>query len=653
MTEIVVIGNCQAAQIVTALRLLNPAMTFSFVRVGTPALGTVDPGKLIFLQSGYDSLRERFPEAVTYPRIIFPGFHPDAVQLDKRKIPSPAGGHWHSALALAGFQNGWSVERTLELFRPEVFEAVGYFDTWDVARHWLLDAGAATDIPIARYFFDWCSRGRFMHAPNHPMPLVFADLAIALARFAGLAIRDIRPETFMADRLHMLGVWPVYPAIAERLGLADGSYYFRSPSSFWKDDETKGLTENVRVLDLEAFVATCFARYRKADPALLACARLADGSFMRAIEEAAPAPAQAPPAGLVGNPYAGLADTQFWRRAVANVATGDVDPVLDPKFGISRKDRIATAGSCFAQHISAELTRQGANYFVTEPGPPDATREAAAARNYGVYSARFGNIYTVRQAVQLFDRAFGFFTPDEPDWVRADGRLVDPFRPQIEPDGFASHDALIEDRTVHLAAVARMFRELDVFVFTLGLTEGWRSKVTGAVYPVAPGVSSGSMDDRLHEFVNFTTVETSRDLRGLVERLKSVNRNCRIMLTVSPVSLVATYEKRHVLTSTVASKAVLRAAAGEAATMAEVEYFPAYEIIAGGFNRGAYLGEDCREVLPAGVAHVMRVFCRHYLAAPDLQQLKVSRKRETDERTARDIADVAGVICDEELLDAP
>ena len=39
-----------------------------------------------------------------------------------------------------------------------------------------------------------------------------------------------------------------------------------------------------------------------------------------------------------------------------------------------------------------------------------------------------------------------------------------------------------------------MFEQSEIFIFTLGLTEAWRSKKDGAVFPLAPGVSAGSFD---------------------------------------------------------------------------------------------------------------------------------------------------------------
>jgi hypothetical protein len=49
-------------------------------------------------------------------------------------------------------------------------------------------------------------------------------------------------------------------------------------------------------------------------------------------------------------------------------------------------------------------------------------------------------------------------------------------------------------------------------VFTLGLTETWMSLQDGVVYPVAPGVVAGSMDESQHAFKNFNYTEVMIDL---------------------------------------------------------------------------------------------------------------------------------------------
>lgn len=316
------------------------------------------------------------------------------------------------------------------------------------------------------------------------------------------------------------------------------------------------------------------------------------------------------------HPYQDLPPHQFWRRAVGNVDRHAFDPVVATKFRIGPEQTVATAGSCFAQHISRKLQSIGFSYLQCESGE-GLDAEQRRLRNFGTFSARFGNLYTARQLLQLFKRAFGRFAPSEPAWQRPDGRWADPFRPSVEPEGFASPAALQLDGELHLAAVRRMFEQADVFVYTLGLTEGWRSRVDGAMFPIAPGVVAGEYDPARHEFVNFNAHQTEQDMAEFLVLLKSVNPDVKVLLTVSPVPLVATYEPRHVLVATTYSKAVLRVAAESlCARFAWVDYFPSFEIITGSYNGGAYYEADHREVSQTGVAHAMRCFLHNYLDRP-------------------------------------
>ncbi len=357
---------------------------------------------------------------------------------------------------------------------------------------------------------------------------------------------------------------------------------------------------------------------------------------------------------MAEHPYRGLPDPQFWNRAVTWAPPGGLDPVVSTRYLVGDGDRVATMGSCFAQHLSRHLSRSGLDYFVAEAGPAaaptlrDDQPEEAARLQYGTFSARYGNLYTVAQAVQLFDRAYGRFTPCDEVWERSDGVLVDPFRPLVEPDGFPSIEALRADRDHHLAAVRRIFEEADVLVFTLGLTEGWRAKADGAVFATAPGVNGGSWDPERYEFVNFGVDDVRQGLFDLIDRARSVNPTLRVLLTVSPVPLIATYEDRHVLVSTTASKAVLRVAADEAtARYRFVDYFPSFEIISAATGVRDYYAPDRREVEELGVAHVMRVFSRHYLAGLPWEAAPTSSV------PLPDLSDEAkGLVCDEETVAA-
>jgi hypothetical protein len=349
------------------------------------------------------------------------------------------------------------------------------------------------------------------------------------------------------------------------------------------------------------------------------------------------------------HPYAGLPDRAFWKHAVAGIPVRELDPVASVPFRIRRRDQVASAGSCFAQHISKRIKAAGFQFLVTE-NAPEEVGEDHPARAFYDFSARYGNIYTARQLVQLFDRAFGYFSPIEGHWKLKDGRVCDPFRPRIEPDGFATVDDLVESRRRHLAAVREMFERLDVFVFTLGLTECWISRLDGAAYPLAPGVAGGTFDPAKHAFVNFDVDSVVSDLRAFIDKLRLVNSRARLVLTVSPVPLVATFESSHVLVSTTYSKSVLRVAAETISRSAEgVSYFPSFEIIAGNYNRGRYFGPDLRSVTQEGVDHVMAVFMRHLTEDGDAIFAHAGSGVEHDEVDA-EMAALAEAACDEELL---
>lgn len=242
------------------------------------------------------------------------------------------------------------------------------------------------------------------------------------------------------------------------------------------------------------------------------------------------------------------------------------------------------------------------------------------------------------------------FAPRDDIWIEDDGRLIDPFRPQIQPGGFASLREYQIDRQKHFAAVRRAFEELDVFVFTLGLTEAWRSREDGAVYPVCPGAAGGTFDPEKHEFHNFTVEETVSDMLEFIDGLREINPTARCIITVSPVPLIATAANRHVLTATTYSKSVLQVAAEQITHAREdVVYFPSYEIITGNYSRGRYFSDNLRDVTEEGVSHVMRVFFRHFAETETATTVSADVQGQTDTHS-HEMTRLVEVNCDEVML---
>ena len=360
------------------------------------------------------------------------------------------------------------------------------------------------------------------------------------------------------------------------------------------------------------------------------------------------------------SPYTVLPPRCFWKGAVSGRSPETVSELWQPKFRFAPDTRFATAGSCFAQHISRYLRARNAAVVDLEPAPPGLSAANAAKYGYGIYSARYGNIYTVRHLLQLTEEALGRFAPSDAVWER-DGRFFDAMRIGVEPAGLPSPEAVQRHRLQHLGRVRRVFGRADVFVFTLGLTEAWTHKESGTVYPTAPGTIAGTYRPDVHALRNFDFLAVYQDFVKFRRLAMKRNPRLKFLLPVSPVPLAATAGGGHVLVATTYSKAVLRAVAGKLAeTFEDVDYFPSFDLLSSAFARGAFHSQDARQITEAGVETAMRVF---FEAQPALAQGPIPAAAdaaggpagEQDEGRARDrtpAAAASAAVCEDILLDA-
>jgi hypothetical protein len=322
------------------------------------------------------------------------------------------------------------------------------------------------------------------------------------------------------------------------------------------------------------------------------------------------------------NPYKNLPDRQFWKKAVAERYPLAIDQLYDGKFEITHQHRVATCGSCFAQHIGRRMRTRGFNYLDVEKAPQSLPESQHIANGYGIYSARYGNVYTSLQLLQLARRALGELVLDDvwalPANDMGEIRYVDPFRPNLHPGGFDTPEQVLEEQRSHLAKVRELLASMEVFIFTMGLTECWYNKQTGAAYPIAPGVTAGAFDPSIHGFKNLSYEEIIADMRGFIEQVKSLNPACKILLTVSPVPLTATAENTHVLVATMRSKSILRAVTSSLYDQYDfVDYFPSYEIIMSHPFRGMFFQNNLRTIHEQGVDFVMSHFFAVHGAGED------------------------------------
>ncbi|MFM1800125.1 MAG: hypothetical protein RLZZ117_2403 [Cyanobacteriota bacterium] len=323
---------------------------------------------------------------------------------------------------------------------------------------------------------------------------------------------------------------------------------------------------------------------------------------------------------MEGNPYADLPARAFWKTGVVQEDPGAIGGIYNKKFAIPPHASLAAAGSCFAQHISHRLRKNGYNVLDLEPAPPDLPEVLHQRFGFSTYSARHGNIYTARQLLQLLQEALGERSPSHYIWKKKD-KFVDALRPSVEPEGLDSAEEVMEHRRHHLVCVRQLFEQLDVFFFTFGMTEMWEHRESGTVYPTAPGTTAGTFDPQIFAFRNATHNEVREDVNHFQSLLRGLRggRPFQLLLTVSPVPLTATASGQHVLVANAYSKATLRSVAGQLSMEHDhIDYFPSHEIVNHPKLHGTAFADNLRSVREEMVEAVMNYFfVAHDLHGPE------------------------------------
>lgn len=312
------------------------------------------------------------------------------------------------------------------------------------------------------------------------------------------------------------------------------------------------------------------------------------------------------------HPYEEQPNSSFWRKFVSVTAWRELNINNNVKFQIEPESKISTAGSCFAQHIARYFKKVGIEIYNAEPAHAIMHEFGDFTDSYNRFSARYGNIYTSRQLAELLMQSVGQ-QPMISDFTQDNGRWYDLLRPNVEKEGFSSLSEAEADRRYHLGRVQEMFINTDVFILTLGLTECWYHKDMGHTYPACPGTVRGEFNPEKHLFKKLSYLEIMDDMKKILDILKIINKRLKIIISVSPIPLIATRTTENVLIASSHSKSVLRAVAGDLHDQYEnLAYFPSYEIINNVCSFGQYLASDLREVTERGVSHVMDVFLNSF-----------------------------------------
>jgi hypothetical protein len=217
---------------------------------------------------------------------------------------------------------------------------------------------------------------------------------------------------------------------------------------------------------------------------------------------------------------------------------------------INKSETITTFGSCFAQHINNYLSNVGFNLNNKS--------------NPNIYISFMGeglvNVYSILQQFQwaLEDKNF-----NEILWYDKTGNSVD-------------YNDKIKNETKNV------FLKTDVFIITLGLSEIWYNAETNNAFWKAIPISE--YNDIIHKFKVCSFEETKNAISEIHRLIKTYIPNAKIVFTLSPIPLAATFRNQSSVTANCVSKAILRAALDEYlrnndAYNKSIFYFPSFELI--------------------------------------------------------------------------
>lgn len=276
---------------------------------------------------------------------------------------------------------------------------------------------------------------------------------------------------------------------------------------------------------------------------------------------------------------------------------------------ITSSTNITAFGSCFVAHIMRFLKK--INFNLTTDKSPE------------IHISRIGeglaNIYSLYQQFE---------------WALEDKKI---------PDGLWHGYSVEEygvDEHIRLKTKETLLNS-EVFIFTLGVSEIWEDVETGHAFWRA--VPEDKYDPSKHKFRVLSMGETKQTLVNMYNIIKKHIPNSKVIFTVSPIPLAATFREISCITASSVSKAILRASLDEFLRENKdlgksLFYFPSFEIPQFFYN--AY-DDDCRHLRETNIKFIMKLFevmyCDTKLRWDDVEELfkkEVARSnRIGDEKT--------------------
>lgn len=308
--------------------------------------------------------------------------------------------------------------------------------------------------------------------------------------------------------------------------------------------------------------------------------------------------------------WAGLAggDEQKWPDISARFAEQPFVVEHQPGFTLDMTSRFFCMGSCFARNIEEHLIVRGANVL--------SRKIVSPAEDWPWRVNGFMNKFTTQSMLQEL-RWLEAPPADPTDYLVETAKGWRDL--QLAPELVATTlERALERRRYLAEEYFPRLRQADIVLMTLGLNEVWLDRKLDVRLNAPPSLWNVRREPERYVLEVTDVNDNVAALEEIRDRLKALNPEMKIVVTVSPVPMGATFSGRDVAVANTLSKSTLRAAAELfQAAHDDVDYFPSYEIVTLSSRDYAYAA-DCLHVADRIVSHVMARFLELYCeAAPE------------------------------------
>lgn len=320
------------------------------------------------------------------------------------------------------------------------------------------------------------------------------------------------------------------------------------------------------------------------------------------------------------------------RTAMGNRIEPMCKPGLRPSFQLSRQDKIFTIGSCFARHIEDALDRRGFEVVTRAMG--DQSR--FTLNNYSVPSM-LNELQWALEPKERFDEEHHFFE------VRP-GRYVDAHLPNyIRPAPLEEVRAMRKKIT----DITKQVVNCSTVIMTLGLVEVWFDTLSNRYLNQAP---PKSMVKQFPDRFQLHVMDYETTLAQLRQTIATLKKYCpaeqKIVLTVSPVPLLTTFDVGDVLIANCYSKSLLRAIASVVVFENDhIDYYPSYESVTMSERHLAWAEDQhhvAKDLIKLNVGRMIEAYTSS--EAGDVEELEPALIRAKELRVARDFRAAVAVM---------